>query len=58
MIVVAVATLGLPPLADALRWNFDSGLVTGVPALLILLVLVPWWALWLRRLLREVGTAT
>jgi hypothetical protein len=54
MIVVAAATLGFPPLADALRWNVDAGLVTGVPALLILLVLVPWWALWLRRLLQPV----
>ena len=49
--VVAVATLGFPPLADALGWRVDPGIVTGVPSLVILLVLVPWWALWLRRLL-------
>ena len=51
MLLVAVATLGFPPLADALGWRVDPGIVTGVPSLVILLVLVPWWALWLRRLL-------
>ena len=51
MLLVAVATLAFPPLADALGWRVDPGIVTGVPSLVILLVLVPWWALWLRRLL-------
>jgi hypothetical protein len=58
MIVVAVATLAFPPLANALRWDVDPDVVTGIPSLLILLVLVPWWALWLRSLLRgEASTA-
>src|SRR5205809_377996 len=31
MLLVAVATLGFPPLADALGWRVDPGIVTGVP---------------------------
>jgi hypothetical protein len=51
MLVVAVLLVGFPPLANAMRWDVDPNLVTGVPSLVVLLVLVPWWALWLRRLL-------
>jgi len=36
-----------------LQWNLDANLVTGVPSLVALLILIPWWALWLRAWLRE-----
>ena len=57
LFAVALANVGFPPLADALRLSLDPGQVTGVASLLVLLVLVPWWALWLRRLLAETPLA-
>jgi hypothetical protein len=51
MVAVAIFFVGLAPLADALRWDIDAGTISGVLSLIVLLVLVPWWALWLRRLL-------
>jgi hypothetical protein len=53
LLVVALLLVGFPPLANAMGWEVDANLVTGVPSLVALLVLVPWWALWLRRLLGE-----
>ena len=49
--IVAIVGAAFPPLASAQRWNVDPGLVTGLPSLIVLLVLVPWWALWLRSIL-------
>jgi hypothetical protein len=51
--VIAVVGAGFPPLAGAMQWDIDANLVTGVPSLIALLVLIPWWALWLRAWLRE-----
>jgi hypothetical protein len=51
MVLVAILFVGLPPLADAMRWDIDAGTISGVLSLVVLLVLVPAWALWLRRLL-------
>jgi hypothetical protein len=48
MVIVAVVGAGFPPLAQSLRWYLDPSLVTGVPSLVVLLVLVPWWSFWLR----------
>jgi fucose permease len=48
MAIVAVVGAGFPPLAQSLRWDLDPSLVTGVPSLVVLLVLVPWWSFWLR----------
>ena len=48
MLVVAVLGAGFPPLAQSLGWDLDPSLVTGVPSLVVLLVLVPWWSFWLR----------
>jgi hypothetical protein len=48
MALVALIGAGFAPLAQSLRWDVDSSLVTGVPSLVVLLVLVPWWSLWLR----------
>jgi hypothetical protein len=49
MVVVAVVGAGFPPVAQSLHWDVDPQLVTGAPSLAILLVLIPWWSLWLRR---------
>lgn len=53
LLVVALLLVGFPPLGNALGWQVDPNLVTGVPSLVVLLVLVPWWALWLRGLMKE-----
>jgi len=53
LVVIAVVGAGFPPLAKTLQWNLDANLVTGVPSLVALLILIPWWALWLRAWLRE-----
>jgi hypothetical protein len=50
-LIVAIVGAAFPPLASAQHWNVDPGLVTGLPSLIVLLVLVPWWALWLRSIL-------
>ena len=47
MALVAVIGAGFPPLAQSLRWDVDPSLVTGVPSLVVLLILVPWWSFWL-----------
>jgi hypothetical protein len=57
LVILAVIRAGLPPLVSSLGWQIDADLITGVGALVVLLVLVPWWALWLRRLLLN-GAAT
>ena len=49
--IVAIVGAAFPPLASSQHWNVDPGLVTGLPSLIVLLVLVPWWALWLRGIL-------
>jgi hypothetical protein len=49
MTVVAIIGAGFPPLAQSLKWDVDPNLVTGVPSLVVLLILVPWWSFWLRR---------
>jgi hypothetical protein len=54
MLVVAVLGAGFPLVAQSLYWDVDPQLVTGVPSLAVLLVLIPWWSLWLRSWL---GTA-
>ena len=58
-LLVATALFGaaFPPLADALRWDVNVDLITGVPSLVALLVVLPWWLLWLRRLLAEPAPA-
>lgn len=48
MVVVALLGAGFPPLAQSLRLDLDPTLVTGVPSLIVLLILVPWWSFWLR----------
>jgi hypothetical protein len=48
MALVAVIGAGFPPLAQSLRWDVDPSLVTGVPSLVVLLILMPWWSFWLR----------
>jgi hypothetical protein len=57
MVVVAVVGAGFPPLAQSLRLDVDTSLVTGVPSLVVLLILVPWWAFWLRRWLGSVAAS-
>lgn len=51
--LIAVVGVAVPPLARSLDLQFDVDLLTGLPSLLVLLVLVPWWALWLRSWLGE-----
>ncbi len=46
--IIAVVGVAVPPLARSLQLQIDIDLITGLPSLLVLLVLVPWWALWLR----------
>ncbi len=58
LLAVAVINAGLPPLANSAGWQIDTNLVAGVPSLLVLLVLIPWWALWLRSWLREEPAST
>jgi hypothetical protein len=48
MALVALVGAGFPPLAQSAKWDVDPTLVTGVPSLVVLLVLVPWWSFWLR----------
>lgn len=57
LLLDAVFSLGFPPLAQALRLDVDTDLVTGVPSLVVLMVLVPWWLLWFRRLLGRAAAA-
>jgi len=54
LVIVAVVGAGFPPLAQSFRWDLDPSLVTGVPSLVVLLVLVPWWSFWLRSWLGSV----
>lgn len=53
----AVFGAGFPPLANAMGWDLNVDLVTGVPSLVALLAVLPWWLLWLRRLLSEPSPA-
>src|SRR5439155_21125902 len=48
MIAIAVWIVGFPLLANALSLRLDVDTITAIPSLVVLLVLVPWWALWLR----------
>ena len=48
MIAIAVWIVGFPLLANALSLRRDVDTITAIPSLVVLLVLVPWWALWLR----------
>jgi hypothetical protein len=48
MVAIAVWIAGFPLLANALRLRLDVDTITGIPSLGVLLILVPWWALWLR----------
>jgi len=48
LVLVAVLGAGFPPLAHSMGWDVDPNLVVGAPSLVILLILLPWWALWLR----------
>jgi hypothetical protein len=48
MIAIAVWIAGFPLLANAMRLHLDVDTMTAIPSLVVLLVLVPWWALWLR----------
>jgi hypothetical protein len=48
MALVVLVGAGFPPLAQSVKWDVDPSLVTGVPSLVVLLILVPWWSFWLR----------
>ena len=48
LVLVAVLGAGFPALARSMGWDVDPNLVVGAPSLVILLILLPWWALWLR----------
>ena len=48
MVAIAVWIAGFPLLANALRLQVDVDTITAIPSLVVLLVLMPWWALWLR----------
>ena len=54
----AVFGAGFPALAGAMSWDVNVDLITGVPSLVLLLVVLPWWLLWLRRLLAGPGTGS
>jgi hypothetical protein len=48
MVAIAIWIAGFPLLANALSLQVDVDTITAIPSLVVLLVLVPWWALWLR----------
>jgi hypothetical protein len=51
--IISLVGTGFPLLADRLGLQVDVALVTGLPSLIVLLILVPWWALRLRGWLGE-----
>ena len=53
LVATAIFGAGFPPLASGLNWDLNVDLITGVPSLVALLVVLPWWLLWLRRVLAE-----
>jgi hypothetical protein len=58
LVVVSIWVVGFPLLADALALRLDVNTITGIPSLVVLLILVPWWALWLRAWLRDSASST
>jgi hypothetical protein len=48
LVIVAIWIVGFPLLANAMALHVDVNAITGLPSLIVLLILVPWWALWLR----------
>jgi len=56
LVGVAIWVVGFPLLANALAWRIDVNAITGLPSLIVLLILVPWWALWLRAWLARPAT--
>jgi hypothetical protein len=48
LVIVGIWIVGFPLLANAMALHVDVNAITGLPSLIVLLVLVPWWALWLR----------
>jgi hypothetical protein len=58
MVAIAVWIAGFPLLANALRLQVDVDTITAIPSLVVLLVMVPWWALWLRSWLGGVAPAS
>jgi hypothetical protein len=48
LVAVGIWIVGFPLLANAMALHVDVNAITGLPSLIVLLVLVPWWALWLR----------
>ena len=48
LVIVAIWVVGFPLLANAMALHVDVNAITGLPSLIVLLILVPWWALWLR----------
>jgi len=58
LVVVAIWVVGFPLLANALALHVDVNAITGLPSLIVLMILVPWWALWLRAWLRDSASST
>jgi hypothetical protein len=48
MVLIAIWITGLPLVVDPLGLRIDVDTITAIPSLVVLLILVPWWALWLR----------
>jgi hypothetical protein len=56
LLVIGVWIVAFPLLANALGMRIDVNTITAIPSLIVLLILVPWWALWLRSWLGSSAT--